>query len=92
MPTLNDGCVLRVRIDSPPIHTSLRWVRYACGRNRLFDNSRTIHWGEDHKGNCFGELVREQEFNMDKQGSMGLMSFIAEALKAASPEDEEWWN
>jgi hypothetical protein len=37
-------------------------------------------------------LVREQEFNMDKQGSMGLMSFIAEALKAASPEDEEWWN
>ena len=39
-----------------------------------------------------GELVREQEFNMDKEGPMGLMSFIGEALKSASPDGEEWWK
>ena len=39
-----------------------------------------------------GELVREQEFNMDKEGPMGLMSFLGEALKAASPDGEEWWK
>jgi len=39
-----------------------------------------------------GELVREQEFNMDKEGPMGLMSFLGEALKSASPDGEEWWK
>ena len=39
-----------------------------------------------------GELVRAQEFNMDKEGPMGLMSFIGEALKSASPDAEEWWK
>ena len=39
-----------------------------------------------------GELVREQEFKMDKEGPMGLMSFIGEALKSASPDGEEWWK
>ena len=37
-----------------------------------------------------GELVREEEFNMDKEGPMGLMSFLGEALKSASPDGEEW--
>ena len=39
-----------------------------------------------------GEVVREQEFNMDKEGPMGLMSFLGEALKSASPDGEEWWK
>ena len=39
-----------------------------------------------------GELVREEEFNMDKEGPMGLMSFLGEALKSASPDGEEWWK
>ena len=39
-----------------------------------------------------GELIREQDFNMDKDGPMGLMSFISEVLKSASPDGEEWWN
>jgi hypothetical protein len=39
-----------------------------------------------------GELIREQNFNMDKDGPMGLMSFISEVLKSASPDGEEWWN
>ena len=39
-----------------------------------------------------GELVREHEFNMDKEGPMGLMSFIGEALKSSSPDGEEWWK